>query len=54
MTIGLNTHETRYYPKEFWVRVLPLAREHGAAKVATAFGISKQHLFKKIAPKFRG
>ena len=40
---------TRYYPKEFWVRVLPLAREHGAAKVATAFGISKQHLFKKLA-----
>ena len=39
---------TRYYPKEFWVRVLPLAREHGAAKVATAFGISKQHLFKKL------
>ena len=39
---------TRYYPKEFWVRVLPLAREHGVAKVATALGISQPHLSKKL------
>ena len=40
---------TRYYPKEFWVRVLPLAREHGAAKVVySSSALAKQHLFKKL------
>ena len=39
---------TRYYPKEFWVQVLPLAREHGVPKVVTALGISKQHLSQKL------
>ena len=39
---------TRYYPKEFWVRVLPLAREYGVAKVATALGINQLRLSKKL------
>ena len=39
---------TRYDPKEFWVQALPLAKEHGVPKVATALGISKQHLSQKL------